>query len=363
MVIALNAGWQLYTHVLSPQSDSLLKADPKKMAPFPVDVDKPTIAVLPFNNMSGDPGQEFFVDGVTENITTELSKNPRLSVKARNSAFVYKGKPINVKKVAEDLGVRYVLEGSVQKSGGRIRITGQLIDTASGNHIWSEKYDRDMKDFFALIDDVTHQIGVALQMKLADGQNWSEEQKEILKLAVQLFELFLAKNLSDIMKLYHEDYLGWGAGDPKPIGKMELESGWKSMFENFPITSYELKPMAIKIFKDIAIIYTRYTVVVGMDGNNYTGRMGKFCVKQGGKWQIIADYNGGSSVDDNGIQDVEQAWSKEQKELLEIALQGWKLFQEKNLSGMMKLSHEDYLGWPNWSPKPFEYDECKKVCF
>jgi len=143
-------------------------ASMEKMA-FPLP-DKPSIAVLQFVNMSGDPKQEFLCDGVTENITTTLSKIPEIFVIARNSAFEYKGKPIDVKKVAENLGVRYVLEGSVQKSGERIRITAQLIDAISGHHIWSEKYDREMRDFFALNDEITRNIAIALQIKLTEGE-------------------------------------------------------------------------------------------------------------------------------------------------------------------------------------------------
>jgi adenylate cyclase len=132
--------------------------------------DKPSIAVLPLVNMSGDPGQEALADGVTENITTTLSKIPELFVIDRVSAFEYKGKPIGVKKVAENLGVRNVLEGSVQKSGERIRVTAQLIDATSRNHIWSEKYDREMRNLFALLDDVARHIAVALQIKLTEGE-------------------------------------------------------------------------------------------------------------------------------------------------------------------------------------------------
>jgi adenylate cyclase len=140
------------------------KLEPKH---FP---DKPSIAVLPFDNLSGDPRQESIADGVAENITTTLAKIPELFVIARNSAFEYKGKPIDVKKVAGYLGVRYILEGSIQKSGERIRITAQLIDASSGHHIWSEKYDREMRDFFALSDEITRNIAVALQIKLTEGE-------------------------------------------------------------------------------------------------------------------------------------------------------------------------------------------------
>ena len=105
--------------------------------------DKPSIAVLPFDNMSGDPEQEYFSDGITEQIISSLSQVPRLFVIARNSTFVYKGKPVKIQQVAEDLGVKYVLEGSAQKSGERVRIHAQLIDAITGRHIWAENHDRD----------------------------------------------------------------------------------------------------------------------------------------------------------------------------------------------------------------------------
>ncbi len=144
----------------------------KGMMAFPLP-DKPSIAVLPFANLSGDPKQEFFSDGITEDIITALSKIPKLFVIARNSTFIYKGKAVNVKQVSEELGVRYVLEGSVQKSGDRVRITAQLIDALSGNHLWSERYDRELKDLFALQDEVTLKILTALQVKLTEGEQAS----------------------------------------------------------------------------------------------------------------------------------------------------------------------------------------------
>jgi adenylate cyclase len=140
----------------------------EKMA-FPLP-DKPSIAVLPFANMSGDPNQEYFSDGITEEIITALSKVPRLFVIARNSTFTYKGKPVKVQKVAEDLGVRYVLEGSVRMAGDRVRITAQLIDAITGHHLWAERYERNMKDIFALQDEITLKILVALQVKLTKGE-------------------------------------------------------------------------------------------------------------------------------------------------------------------------------------------------
>ena len=139
--------------------------------------DVPSIAVLPFVNMSEDPKQEFFSDGMTEEIITALSKVPRLFVIARNSTFIYKGKPVKVKQVSEDLGVRYVLEGSVQRSGDRIRITAQLIDALTGNHLWAERYDRDLKDIFALQDEITIKILNGIRVKLTMGGEVSMSQK------------------------------------------------------------------------------------------------------------------------------------------------------------------------------------------
>jgi len=124
-------------------------ASVEKMA-FPLP-DKPSIAVLPFDNLSGDPEQEYFSDGITEEIISALSKNPKLFVIARNSTFTYKGKPVKVQQVSEELGVRYVLEGSVRKSGDEIRVTAQLIDALAGHHLWAERYDRNMRKRYALI--------------------------------------------------------------------------------------------------------------------------------------------------------------------------------------------------------------------
>ena len=128
--------------------------------------DKPSIVVLPFENMSGDPEQEYFSDGIAEDIITDLSKISALFVIARNSAFTYKGKATKVQEICRDLGVRYVLEGSVRKAGNRVRITSQLIDGATGGHLWAERYDRDLTDIFAVQDDVTQKIVAAMAMKL-----------------------------------------------------------------------------------------------------------------------------------------------------------------------------------------------------
>ncbi len=132
--------------------------------------DKPSIAVLPFDNISGDPEQEYFSDGITEEIITALSKIPKMFVIARNSTFTYKGKPVKVQRVREELGVLYVLEGSVRKAGNRVRITAQLVDAVTGHHLWAERYDRELKDIFALQDEITLKILTALQVKLTEGE-------------------------------------------------------------------------------------------------------------------------------------------------------------------------------------------------
>jgi adenylate cyclase len=128
--------------------------------------DKPSIAVLPFTNMSSDSEQEFFADGITEDIITALAQLRWLFVIARNSTFIYKGKPVDVRQAARDLGVRYILEGSVRAAGNRIRITGQLIDAETGKHIWAERYDRQLEDIFAVQDEITRNVVAAIEPHL-----------------------------------------------------------------------------------------------------------------------------------------------------------------------------------------------------
>jgi adenylate cyclase len=144
----------------------------KRAYPLP---DKPSIAVLPFDNMSSDPDQEYFSDGITEDLITALSKVSGLFVIARNSVFTYKGKATKVQQVGEELGVRYILEGSVRKSQNKVRITAQLVDASTGGHLWAERYDRELKDIFALQDEVTQKIVNALAVKLT-----KEDQKRLV---------------------------------------------------------------------------------------------------------------------------------------------------------------------------------------
>ena len=132
--------------------------------------DKPSIAVLPFSNMSSDPEQEFVADGIAEDVITALSRYPSLFVIARNSCLTYKGRAIDVKQVGRELGVRYVLEGSLRKSGNRIRVTAQLVEAETGNHVWAERYDRDLADIFRLQDEITEAVATAVAPAIADAE-------------------------------------------------------------------------------------------------------------------------------------------------------------------------------------------------
>jgi adenylate cyclase len=167
ILVVIAAGlvsWNVYLQ----QSKKVAPASVENMAyPLP---DKPSIAVLAFDNLSGDSEQEYIADSISENIITALSYIPELFVIARNSSFTYKGKPVKVQQVSEELGVRHILEGSVLVSEEKIRITVQLIDALSGGHIWSERFDRELNDLLNLIDEITLAIAVALQVELTEGE-------------------------------------------------------------------------------------------------------------------------------------------------------------------------------------------------
>jgi adenylate cyclase len=149
--------------------------------------DKPSVAVLPFANMSGDPDQEYFSDGITEDLITDLSKIPELFVISRNSVFTYKGKAVNPTEVSKELGVRYILEGSVRKAEEKVRITAQLIDATTGGHLWAERYDRDLEDIFTLQDEVADKIVTALVTRLTEtaasdlGRSKAEQAQKVVE--------------------------------------------------------------------------------------------------------------------------------------------------------------------------------------
>ena len=172
LIVAAGA-WAIWNFYFRPPP--IEPASVEKMA-FPLP-DKPSIAVLPFDNLTGDPQQEYFSDGMTEEIITALSKVPYLFVIARNSTFSYKGKPVKIRQVAEELGVRYVLEGSVRRAEDRVRVTAQLIDAIKGHHLWAERYERELKNTFALQDEITLNILSALAVKLTKGEQATIRRK------------------------------------------------------------------------------------------------------------------------------------------------------------------------------------------
>jgi TolB-like protein/class 3 adenylate cyclase/Flp pilus assembly protein TadD len=199
LVIAIGAA-VVWNYFISSTPD-LEPASVEKMA-FPLP-EKPSIAVLPFDNLSGNPDQEYIADGITENIITGLSQIPDMFVIARSSVFTYKGKPVKMKKVSEELGVRYVLEGSVQRTEDRLRVTAQLIDALKGHHLWAERYDRELKDMFALQDEITIKILNALEVKLAVGEvaNWYRTDNfEAWSLLTKGFSLLNRVTMEDLFK-------------------------------------------------------------------------------------------------------------------------------------------------------------------
>jgi adenylate cyclase len=194
-------------HTASSASQDVYPGDQKPL-PLP---DKPSIAVLPFQNMSGDPEQEYFADGMVEEITTALSRFKWLFVIARNSSFTFKGQAVDVKEVGRRLGVRYVLEGSVRKASGKVRITGQLIDAVTGAHIWADRFERDLTDVFVLQDEVTAAVVSAIQPKLLQTEIATATRRRPENLtaydfylrAMQQYYLWTREGLAEALTLAH----------------------------------------------------------------------------------------------------------------------------------------------------------------
>jgi TolB-like protein/cytochrome c-type biogenesis protein CcmH/NrfG len=191
-----------YPEQLERRLSALRKAGLPETPPLPLP-DKPSIAVLPFTNLSDDPKQEYFVDGMTDDLITDLSKISGLFVIARNSVFQYKGKPVDVKKVSRELGVKHVLEGTVRKAGNQVRINAQLIDASTGGHLWAERYDGKMDDVFALQDKITQKIVTALAVKLTGGEQEQVAIKETKNIAA--YDAFL-KGWGHYLRHTPEDY-------------------------------------------------------------------------------------------------------------------------------------------------------------
>jgi adenylate cyclase len=168
LALAIVSGGLVSYYIYLHQSGRIEPASIEKMA-FPLP-DEPSIVVLPFENLSADTNQEYFCDGLTMDVIAALSKVPDLFVIARDTTFTFKGKPLNIKQVAEELGIRYVLHGSVRKAENRIRINALLADALKGNHLWAERYDRELTDMFALQDEITLNVLTALQVELTEGE-------------------------------------------------------------------------------------------------------------------------------------------------------------------------------------------------
>lgn len=207
LLMAAVALWKFYLHPAF-QPDSMKSETPVS----PEASSEASIAVLPFANISGDPKEDYLSDGITEQIITALSKTPKMLVIARNSVFTYKGKPVMVQQVSEELGVRYVLEGSVQKSGSRLRIAVQLIDAKTGNHLWSERYDRELKDLFAIQDQITMKVIEGLRVNLTEG-----EQGRVYSRGTDNLNAYLKVLKAGDLILYHR------SKDENALGRQMLE--------------------------------------------------------------------------------------------------------------------------------------------
>jgi adenylate cyclase len=241
--------------------------------------EKPSIAVLPFHNMSTDPEQEFFSDGVTEDIITALSKIDSLLVVARNSTFTYKGTAVDVKQVSREQGVRYVLEGSVRKAGRRVRVTAQLIDATTGHHLWAERYDRDLEDIFAVQDEITREVVVALDVRLREGEQirlWSSGTKnleawECVRVGADLANRITLIDRTEAKALFKKaleldpNYaiawvmLGWTYYHDADVGTgMGLESGRVTALESVlecAQAALELDPNCADAYAEIALCH------------------------------------------------------------------------------------------------------------
>ena len=195
-------GFRFVGKVLEPTTVSA----PLHAAPLPARAapDRPSIAVLPFNNMSDDPEQEYFCDGMAEDILTALSKVRWFLVIARNSSFTYKGRSVHIREIADELGVGYVVEGSVRKAGGRVRITAQLNDAVTGSHIWAEHYDRELGDVFAIQDEITNAIVAAIEPQIYAAENFHARRKAPANLDAWDH---LMRALSHFWKVTRQDHL------------------------------------------------------------------------------------------------------------------------------------------------------------
>jgi adenylate cyclase len=228
VMLTATVAWDLYL--------TLFPAPPPTATPA---AGPPGIAVLPFDNLSGDPAQDYFSDGITEDLITDLSQVSGLFVIARNSVFTYKGQAVKVQQVGRELGVQYVLEGSVRKSGNRVRINAQLVDTATGRHLWADRYDREITDVFALQDEVTQKIVSALAVKLTAGEEEKLSQAErvhpeaydMLLRGLERFRRFTRETNADAREFFEraiaiDPSFARAHADVALTHAMDIELGW-----------------------------------------------------------------------------------------------------------------------------------------
>jgi TolB-like protein len=230
--------------------------------------DKPSIAVLPFNNMSSDPEQEYFADGISEDIITDLSKIAGLFVIARNSSFVYKGKSVDTSTVAKELGVRFILEGSVRRGGSRVRVNAQLIEAETGGHLWAERYDRDLTDIFTVQDEVTANIVQALAVTLGEDEEKRVGKKGTENLAayecvLRGRELFLltrreeAKQAKEILEQAIELDAGFGVAYAylSLTHMLDYINGWSEDPQASQTLAYDLAKRGVELAPDDALAH------------------------------------------------------------------------------------------------------------
>ena len=258
-------------------------ASVEKMA-FPLP-DKPSIAVLPFVNMSEDTGQEYFSDGITEDLITDLSKISALFVIARNSVFTYKNKPVKIRHVAEELGVRYVLEGSVRRAGDQVRINAQLIDATTGGHLWADRYDGKIENVFALQDGITQKIVAALKLKLTTGEERQIARKETDN--TEAYEAFLKgfahyrlKTLDDFEQAipYFEEAINKDPNYSRTYAALAdiyweiAKMGWKEWWDRHDLSRAEIMVMAEKYLQEAMKNPTPLAHFVASDMRRSEGR-------------------------------------------------------------------------------------------
>ncbi|HXF53083.1 MAG TPA: adenylate/guanylate cyclase domain-containing protein [Hyphomicrobiaceae bacterium] len=265
VLAVLGAGWLAWHAPWRERQEAGHASPARATLPLP---DKPSIAVLPFDTIGGDPQQLNLGDGLAENVIASLSKLPQMFVIARNSAFTYKGKPVKVQMVAQELGVRYVLEGSVQTSGTKMRMTARLIDAATGYHLWSETYDRGLADIFALQDDITLNVVTALQIELTHGEQARVRQRGTNNLRAwllvnQSFEHLMqfTKDANARARKLAAEALSLDPNYPEAYVRlarthlMDFQTGWATNRNESLKQSVELARKALEIDRDYPDTY------------------------------------------------------------------------------------------------------------